>query len=66
MPDYGILDAYEGEGLLPWDWAAERLSVSHNYLVATTRPGRSRAGAATRGPGSAIDSAQRGGQRASH
>jgi hypothetical protein len=38
MPDYGILDAYEGEGLLPWDWAAERLSVSHNYMVATTRP----------------------------
>lgn len=38
MPDYGILDADEGEGLLPWEWAAERLSVSHNYLVATARP----------------------------
>lgn len=38
MPGYGILDANEGEGLLPWEWAAERLSVSHNYLVATTRP----------------------------
>jgi len=38
MPDYGILDANEGEGLLPWEWAAERLSISHNYLVATTRP----------------------------
>jgi nitroimidazol reductase NimA-like FMN-containing flavoprotein (pyridoxamine 5'-phosphate oxidase superfamily) len=38
MPDYGILPADEGEGLLPWEWAAERLSISHNYLVATTRP----------------------------
>jgi PPOX class probable F420-dependent enzyme len=38
MPGYGILNADEGEGLLPWEWAAQRLSVSHNYLVATTRP----------------------------
>jgi nitroimidazol reductase NimA-like FMN-containing flavoprotein (pyridoxamine 5'-phosphate oxidase superfamily) len=38
MPDYGILGADEGEGLLPWEWATERLSVSHNYLVVTTRP----------------------------
>jgi len=38
MPDYGVSDAGEGEGLLPWEWAAERLSISHNYLVATTRP----------------------------
>ena len=38
MPGYGILDANDGEGLLPWEWALERLSVSHNYLVATTRP----------------------------
>ena len=38
MPGYGISNANEGEGLLPWEWAAERLSVSHNYLVATTRP----------------------------
>jgi len=38
IPDYGVLGADEGEGLLPWEWAAERLSVSHNYLVATTRP----------------------------
>ncbi len=38
MPEYGVLDANEGEGLLPWEWASERLSVSHNYLVATTRP----------------------------
>ena len=38
MPDYGISGADEGEGLLPWEWAAERLSISHNYMVATTRP----------------------------
>ncbi len=38
LPDYGISGADEGEGLLPWEWAAERLSVSHNYMVATTRP----------------------------
>ena len=38
MPDYGISSADEGEGLLPWEWAAERLSASHNYMVATTRP----------------------------
>src|SRR5215813_2271687 len=38
MPDYGILPPDEGAGLLPWEWAAEPLSVSHNYLLATTRP----------------------------
>ena len=38
MPGYGILDASEGRGLLPWSWAAERLSRSHNYWVATTWP----------------------------
>jgi len=38
MPGYGILDAREGRGLLPWSWAAEHLSKSHNYWVATTRP----------------------------
>lgn len=38
MPGYGVLDADDGEGLLPWDWAVERLSVSHNYWLATTRP----------------------------
>jgi nitroimidazol reductase NimA-like FMN-containing flavoprotein (pyridoxamine 5'-phosphate oxidase superfamily) len=38
MPDYGILPPDEGAGLLPWEWAAERLSVSHNYMLATTRP----------------------------
>jgi PPOX class probable F420-dependent enzyme len=38
MSGYGVLDADDGEGLLPWDWAVERLSVSHNYWLATTRP----------------------------
>ena len=27
------------EGLLPWKWALERLERSHNYWIATTRPG---------------------------
>lgn len=38
MPGYGILDATEGRGLLPWDWAVERLTKSRNYWVATTCP----------------------------
>jgi len=38
MPGYGILGANDGEGLLPWEWAVERLTVSHNYWMATTRP----------------------------
>ena len=37
MPGYDeMLDA--GSGLLPWSWAAERLSQAHNYWLATTRP----------------------------
>ncbi len=32
---YGIWAADEGAGLLPWDWAAERLERAHNYWVAT-------------------------------
>ena len=35
MPDYGLADAGSGRGLLPWDWAAERLSSAHNYWLAT-------------------------------
>ena len=35
MPDYGLADAGSGRGLLPWDWAAERLSGAHNYWLAT-------------------------------
>ena len=38
MPGYGILDASGGRGLLPWDWAVERLTKSRNYWVATTCP----------------------------
>jgi len=35
MPGYGILDAGQGTGLLPWSWARERLERSHDYWVAT-------------------------------
>jgi len=38
MPGYGILDATSGRGLLPWDWAVERLTRSRNYWIATTCP----------------------------
>jgi hypothetical protein len=38
MPSYGVVDAQEGEGLLPWSWAVERLTRSRIYLVATTQP----------------------------
>jgi PPOX class probable F420-dependent enzyme len=38
MPGYGILDADEGSGLLPWSWAEERLRRSHDYWLATVRP----------------------------
>jgi PPOX class probable F420-dependent enzyme len=38
MPGYGILGLAEGSGLLPWSWAAERLSGSRNYWVTTSWP----------------------------
>lgn len=38
MPGYGILNAGEGRGLLPWSWATERLAASHEYWLATVRP----------------------------
>lgn len=38
MPGYGIREAGEGTGLLPWSWARDRLARSHDYWVATTRP----------------------------
>ncbi len=38
IPGYGILDATGGRGLLPWDWAVERLTKSRNYWIATTCP----------------------------
>lgn len=39
MPGYGIVSAAEGDGLLPWSWARERLAKARNYFLATTRPG---------------------------
>ena len=37
MPGYGTHGPTEGTGLLPWSWATERLTRSHDYWVATTR-----------------------------
>jgi general stress protein 26 len=39
MPSlYGILDPTEGQGLLPWSWATQRLIQSQGYWLATTWP----------------------------
>ncbi len=38
MPGYGVLPKDEGTGLLPWPWAEARLTDSHDYWLATTRP----------------------------
>jgi general stress protein 26 len=38
MPGNGIVGPAEGRGPLPWSWAEERLTLSHNYWVATVRP----------------------------
>jgi PPOX class probable F420-dependent enzyme len=38
MLDYGTLPPDEGSGLLPWSWAEERLTSSHDYWVATVWP----------------------------
>jgi PPOX class probable F420-dependent enzyme len=38
MPGYGIAGEDQGSGLLPWSWAAERLTTSRNYWVATVWP----------------------------
>ena len=35
-PVYGIPTTMKGS--LPWDWARDRLSKSHNYLITTVRP----------------------------
>jgi hypothetical protein len=35
---YGIVGADQGEGLLPWSWARDRLEKTANYFIATTRP----------------------------
>ena len=38
MPGYGLKPAAEGQGLLPWSWAQERLEKSHNYWLSTVTP----------------------------
>jgi hypothetical protein len=38
LPGYGVAPADEGEGLLPWAWAEERLAASRSYWIATGRP----------------------------
>ena len=38
MPGYGIAGPAEGSGLLPWSWAAERLTTSRNYWVVSVWP----------------------------
>jgi hypothetical protein len=39
-PGYGIADENAGVGLLPWAWAARRLSKSRNYFLVTVRRDR--------------------------
>ncbi len=36
MEAYGV--PVSSEGMLPWDWAVERFSRSHNYWLTTVRP----------------------------
>ena len=36
MPGYGLPRGTKG--LLPWSWAEQRLTRSHNYWLTTTRP----------------------------
>lgn len=38
MPGYGIGGPAEGSGLLPWSWAAERLTSARNYWVSSVWP----------------------------
>jgi len=38
MPGYGLPAANKGPGLLPWKWAEGRITKSHNYWIATSRP----------------------------
>jgi PPOX class probable F420-dependent enzyme len=37
-PPYGIQAVTEGQGVLPWAWAQERLAHARGYWLATTRP----------------------------
>jgi hypothetical protein len=36
MPGYGLPEG--GKGLLPWTWAEQRLTKSHNYWITTVKP----------------------------
>lgn len=38
MPGDGIVGPTEGAGLLPWEWATDRLTRSHDYWLATVWP----------------------------
>lgn len=38
MPGYGLAAADEGDGLLPWSWARDRLTAARNYFLSTTCP----------------------------
>jgi nitroimidazol reductase NimA-like FMN-containing flavoprotein (pyridoxamine 5'-phosphate oxidase superfamily) len=38
MPGYGVLPVEQGSGLIPWPEIERRLTVSHDYWVATVRP----------------------------
>jgi PPOX class probable F420-dependent enzyme len=38
MPGYGLLPADQGSGLIPWPEAERRLTVSHDYWLATVTP----------------------------
>jgi Pyridoxamine 5'-phosphate oxidase len=38
MPGYDLRGPEEGTGLLPWSWAEERLTASHDYWLATVWP----------------------------
>jgi Pyridoxamine 5'-phosphate oxidase len=38
MPGYGVVAADARSGLLPWSWAEERLTGSHDYWLATVWP----------------------------
>lgn len=38
MPGYGVESPTSGTGLLPWQWAEEKLIASHDYWVVTMWP----------------------------
>jgi len=38
MPGYGIQEAPDGAGLLPWSHVSECMAAARNYWISTTRP----------------------------